>query len=1201
MTRGARGRVGWVGLLLGLWPLIAPAQVARQEPVELAAAITGRVCRDLNGDGVCAPDEPGLADIRLVLASGREVRTDARGRYHFAQVDARSPDVTGGVHLRPGRQRLRVDPRTLPPGGHAVPEAVTLEIPWAAGVLRDFAVQTRHVPAPPVSLDYEASPPAARVLADGVDFLLAGRAAPRESVTVGGVDAEVDAQGGWRARVRLVPGQNVLALSVLGTDGAVRLFDQRVDVVARDGGWLVVPRAPEPRGALRLPGTLDEPPATGPSSVIAEFPVGTRVRSPQGEVTVGAEGSALLPLVLQPGVNPIHLEVQPPGAAAWWSVTVPRRAVPRNFAVGLLDVEATFAPATGLFRLRGRGSAHGEAHLGDFSLVGELDLKDTDWDVLRGRPLLDALRPEVPRLDRVPDPDLAIAEWGDTSVGLTPNPAESRLRLEVRHERWGRVGLGTYRAVREDGEVGRFHRPLFGPYAELATALGPVRTGVKAYAGGLSDPVRAIASRPAYEELRATGGSLYYLGSAPVAEGSELLRVEWRDGLTGLPLAERHLVRGVDYDIDSAAGRVLLAQPLSFLAGQALLRTEPLTSAPEPVLCVEYAVLSTGAFRDAVGGEAWAEWTGGRVSVAAMRRPSGIARYQLVSGHARQRLGAYTLIGEVARSAGLAVRPESFGVSDDGGLSFLRPEAREVLKGGDAIGLRLRGPGLFGQGSVDVALRRRTEGFSDTAHADTQDCLQASLRAVQPWGPWRLTLLGDERRSADPRWPFGDRPFESRTLGAGLDYTHGRWGAGVEVRGARLLAASAPDAEETLSGARASAGLHGHLRLDERWRVSLSHRQALARWGAGPGQVDDTFSAAGVDLTLREAVVGVRGGWGPTLGPLAWVQGQWKRGEDTYYGGYSVDVDGPNLGASRAVSGASTTLDGHTNVYVEDTASHDTQAVRLARAVGFQRTVFGAMKLGARYERGVRNVLGERDPLARDVAGVSGQLVFERLRASGHVEWRFDRGTPGRGSSAPVDRRQRVTMLALEALLREDLSLSGRLNHADTFEREAGRTEARLLEGFAALSWRPGPWVLVARYGLTRELQPGERAVFGERAQRIISLLPAVHLGGRFDLAAGVHVSRSNQGRVAIWVVTGSLRPSLRVVGGLEVAVEGAVRSVATDNESLGSLRGEVAYRVDERLRVATGYTLLGFTGTGLPQRTPHDSDRLYLRAELAY
>ncbi|ATB34376.1 flagellar motor protein [Melittangium boletus] len=1193
---------GWLlgaVVLVGL-PGAAHAQLARQEPVELAAAITGRVCRDLDGDGRCAPDEPGLADIRLVLASGREVRTDARGRYHFAQVDARSPDATGGVHLRPGRQRLRVDARTLPPDSHAVPEAVTLDIPWASGVLRDFAVQTRSAPPPALTLGYDASPPAARVLPDGVDFLLAGRAAPREEVTVAGVAAEVDAEGAWRARVRLVPGENALALSVLGTDGALRLFRQRVDVVSREGGWLVVPRAPEPRGTLRLPGNQDTPPATGPSSAIAEFPVGTRVRSPRGEVTVGAEGSALLPLLLVPGSNSITLEVQPPGEPVW-SVTVPREAVSRDFAVGLLDVEATLSPATGNFRLRGRGSAHGEAHLGPFSVVGELDLRDTDWDTLRGRPPLDALRPQVPRLDRVPDPDLAIPEWGDTSVGLTPNPTESRLRLEARHERLGRVGLGTYRAVREDGEVGRYHRPLFGPYAELAAELGRVRAGVKAYAGGLSDPLRAIASMPAYEELRATGGSLYYLGASPMAEGSELVRVELRDGLTGLPLAERHLVRGRDYDIDYVAGRILLAKPLSFLAGEPLLRTEPLTASPEPVLCVEYAVLRSGSPADAVGGEAWAEWKGGRVSVAAVREPSGGKAYQLLSGNARTRLGAYTLLAEVARSEGSAVLPESFGVSDDGGLSFLRPDARGRMDGGDALGLRLRGPGLFGQGSVDAAFRRRTAGFSDNAHADTQDFLQVSLRAVQPWGPWRLTLLGDERRSADPRVPFASVPFEARTLGVGLDYTRERWGAGVEMRATRLLATEVPGTGEPLAGGRASLGLHGHYQLNERLRLLASHRQALGVWGQGPGEVDDTFSAAGADVTLAEAVVGVRGGWGPTLGPLAWVQGHWKRGEDIYYGGYSVDVDGPDFGAGRAVSGASTSLGDGTSVFVEDVASHDTQAVRLARAVGFQRTVFGAMTLGARYERGVRNVLGERDPLRRDVAGVSGQLVLERLRVNGHVELRFDRGTPGRGSSTPVDRVQAVTMLSAEAVLREDLSVSGRLNHGGTYEGAAHRLEARLLEGYAALAWRPGPFMLVARYGVTRELLPGERSVFGERAQQIISLLPAVHLTERFDLAAGMHVSRSNRGAVAIWVVTGSLRPSMRVVGGLEVAVEGAARSVSTDDESLGSLRGEVAYRVNERLRVAAGYTLLGFTGTGLPQETQNASDRLYLRAELAY
>lgn len=1191
----------WVLLGLCLLPGAVRAQLARTDAPELAAAITGRVCRDVDGDGRCAPGEPGVAGIRLVLATGREVRTDASGRYHFAEVDARAPDSTGGVHLRPGRQRLRVDVRTLPPESEAFPEAVTLEVPWAAVVLQDFVVRTRPEPLPSLSIGYEASPPSAAVVPGGVEFLVAGHASPGDEVRVGTTPAEVDARGDWRARVRLVPGENVLSISDLGAQGILLLFHQRIDVVPREGGLLVIPREPEPAGSLRLPGSKDDPAASGVSSLSAEFPPGTRVRSPRGEVTVGAEGSVRVPLVLAPGSNLVALEVQPPGESAR-TVTVQVGAVPRPFAVGLLDVEATLSPSTGDFRLRGRGSAHGEARLGEFSLSGELDLRDTDVDTLRGRPVADWLRPRIPRLERAPDPDLAVAEWGDESVGLTPNATESRLRLEVRHERFGRVGLGTYRVQQAEGEVGRYHRPLFGPFAELAAELGRLRAGVKAFAGGLADPTRALSALPAYEELRATGGSLYYLGSAPVAEGSELVRVEVRDGVTGLPLAERHLIRGRDYEIDYAAGRVLLARPLSFIAGAPLLRTEPLTAAPEPVLTVQYAVLQSASLTDSAGGEAWAEWKDGRVSVSAVREQRDGAPYQLLSAHARTTLGGYTLLAEVARSQGSAMLPELFGVSDDGGLSFLRPDEAGVASGGDALGLRLRGPGLFGQGSVDAAWRRRTAGFSDGTHADTRFFRQASLRAVQPLGPWRLTLLGDERLSADPRLPFSDEPLEARTLGLGFGYEQERWGVGVEVRDARLRASEVPGEGALLEGGRTSAGLRGHYVVNDWLRLSASHRQALVLRGAGPGRVDDTFSSAGVDVKVGdEAMLGVRGGWGPKLGPLAWLSGTWQRGQDVYYGGYSVDVDGPDFGASRAVSGASTQLADGTSLFVEDVASHDGNAVRLARAVGFQQTVFGALNVGARYERGVRGVLDVPSTLRRDVASLSGQLVLERFRADGRLELLFASGTPERGSTAPVDRLQAVMALAAEAVLREDLSLSGRMNYGRTVRQDSGETEARLLEGYAALAWRPGPFLLVARYGLSRELLPGERAVFGERGQQIFSLLPAVRLADRFALAAGLHVGLSNSGDHAIWVLTGSLRPSVRVVGGLEVAVEVAGRSVAPEDESLGSVRGEVAYRVDDRLRVAAGYTLLGFTGTGLPEETQNGSDRLYVRAELAY
>ncbi|PTL85246.1 flagellar motor protein [Vitiosangium sp. GDMCC 1.1324] len=1194
-------RAAWA-LLLCLLPGVARAQLARAESPELAAAIAGRVCQDLDGDGRCAPEEPGLADIRLVLATGREVRTDASGRYHFAGVDARSPDVTGGVHLRPGRQRLRLDPRTLPPDSEARPAAVTVEVPWAAVVLQDFAVRTRAEPLPSLSLAYDKTPPAAAVVPGGVEFLVAGHASPGDEVRVGTVPAEVDERGDWRARVRLAPGENVLSVVVFGAAGTLRLFRQRIDVVSRDGGLLVIPREPEPVGVLRLPGSKGEPPASGSSSLSAEFPAGTRVRSPQGEVTVGPEGSALVPLVLVPGRNVVALEVQPPREPAQ-TVTVQLEAVSRALAVGLLDVEATISPFTGDFRLRGRGAAHGEARLGAFSLIGELDLRDVDVDSLRGRPAADWLRPRIPRLDRAPDPDFAIPEWGDESVGLTPNPAEGRLRLEVRHEQLGRVGLGTYRAYQSEGEVGRYHRPLFGPFAELAAELGRVRAGVKAFAGGLADPTRTLSALPAYEELRGTGGSLYYLGSAPVAEGSELLRVELRDGVTGLPLAERHLIRGRDYEIDYTAGRVLLARPLSFIAGEPLLRTEPLTAAPEPVLTVQYAVLQSASPADSAGGEAWAEWKEGRVSVSAVREQRQGAPYLLFSGHARTTLAGYTLMAEVARSRGLAVTSALlFGVSDDGGLSFLRPNEELDARGGDALGLRLRGPGLFGKGSVDAAFRRRTAGFSDGTHVDTLSFRQASLRVVQPLGPWRLTLLGDDRLSADPRLPFSNEPLEARTLGLGFGYERDRWGVGVELRDASLRASEVPGEGPLLEGGRTSAGLQGHYVVNDWLRVSAGHRQALVLRGEGPGRVDDTFSSAGVDVRVDDdAVVGVRGGWGPRLGPLAWLQGTWHRGQDVYYGSYSVDVDGPDFGASRAVSGASTALADGTSLFVEDVASHDANSVRLSRAVGFQQTLFGSFNVGARYERGVRGVLDAPTTLRRDVASLSGQLILARFRADGRVEMRFDRGTPVRGSLEPVDRLQAVMTLAAEAVLREDLSISGRMNYGRTYQRQSREAEARLLEGYAALAWRPGPFLVVARYGLTRELVPGERSVFGERVQQIISLLPAVRLGDRFALAAGLHVGRSNGGADAIWVFTGSLRPSVRVVGGLEVAVEAVGRSVAPENESLGSLRGEVAYRVDERMRVAAGYTLLGFTGPGLPEEAQNGSDRLYLRAELAY
>ena len=1197
----ARSSVGCFAIAVLLLSAAASAQTLSSDLPTQASTIAGRVCQDVDGDGRCSPDEPGVVSVRLVLATGREVRTDAAGRYHLTGVDSRLPDLTDGLHLRPGRHLLKVDPRSLPPSSQVSPKAATVEVSWGSVVLQDFAVRITTAPAPASTATGPGRPPEARVAPGGLRFLITGQAAPGDRIRAGDVDATVDPSGAWQAMVPLQPGENVVPLTTTASGGAVSFFHQRFDVLRRGkSGWLVIPREVKRLGALHGLASDGAPLPTGEARLSVEAPPGTRVRSPEGEVVVGPEGRVGLPVRLVTGRNAVPLSLQPPGQPAS-TVTVSLEARAQPFAVGLLDLEASIAPAGGGFRLRGRGAAHGEAQVGPLQLVGELDLRDTDLRQLKDAPAADWLRPRVPeRFDRWRDPDLSPAEWGDASVSLTPNPAEGRLRLEARHEQYGRAGFGTYRALQQDREVGRYHRPLFGPFAELQKQVGELRVGVDVFAGGLVDPTRGLAATPAHEELRATGGSLYYLGGGTVAEGSELVRVEVRDGVTGLPLGEQHLIRGRDYDIDYLAGRILLARPLSMLTGTSLLRTEALTQAPEPVLVVDYAVLHSGDPRDTVGGEAWARWRDSSVGLAAVRERRMGTPFQLLSGRGQTRVGAYSLLAEAATSRGLAVEPGVFGVSDDGGLSFLRPVGPRDDRGG-AVGLRISGPGPLGHGgSVDAAWRERSRGFSDGAHLEASRFRQLSLRVTQPVGPLRFTLLGDERRSADPRLPFEDAPFAARTLGVAAGYEQGAWGVRVELRDGWLRATDVPGVGPLREGGRTSAGVAGHLTVAPGVVVSAGHRQRLHERGSGPGSWNDTFTSAGVDVALGpDASVGVKGGWGPQLGPQAWLDARMRRGPEVFYGGYSVDVDGPDHGAGRAVTGARTEVGDGTTVFVEDVSAHDATSLRLARAVGFQQVLLDGFGVGARYERGVRHPLDLDGDLTRDVASVSAQWLRVRVRAEVRAEVRHEEGTPARGPAVPVDRTQVVLALAAEAQLVRDVTASGRLDFAHT--AGLGGLEARFAEGFAALAWRPGPWLVVARYGLTRELSPGIRGAFGDRRLHTLSLMPAVRVGDRLSVAAGLHAGRASLGPSSQWVWTGTLRPSVRVVGGLEVGVEAARRTSATDGQGLDALRAEVAYRLDERLRVALGYTVLGFSGLGLGAESVDAPDRLYLRAEVAY
>lgn len=1181
--------------LVALWLAAAPGPGVPTRAPELEGAIAGRVCEDVNADGRCGAGEPGVANVRVVLETGDEARTDLAGRYHFDRLEARTPDASEGGRLLFGRHRIAVDPRTVYGGATVAPASVTVEIPMGGLVEQDFTLRGPPRQTSTVQRAPKAAPRGELTAPDHFRFLLTGKVAPTAQVRVAGAPAEVDSGGVFRAWVELVPGAQEVRFSVTSADGTQHLYRQRVDAIRRPGGVLIVPREAISVAAVRLPGGRGETVASGATSVRVEGAPGTVVASPDGVARIGESGVAQVPVTLASGANEVALTVSPPdGTPRRYGLSV--QAAPKVFAVGLLDLVGTYDPDRSGFRLTGRGAAHAEASAFGWDFSGELVLDDRDVHQADRLGLSLWSHPRFPeRAQRALDPELYPMEWNDDSLTLSPNVSGGRLRVTARNDAFGFAQLGTYEATLGGGEVGVYRRALFGPALELAPKRWPVDVRLKAFDGsGLFDPTRGLATTPVHEELTSTGGSLFYLRSGAISEGSEVVRVVTVDGVSRTPLAERHLVRGRDYEIDYAAGRILLARPLGLWVRGAFLGTLPPSHGLEPVLVVDASrLLLAGSVAKPVGGEAKASFAGVSLSVGGVKE-RGAADYSLVRAGLTAPLGPLTLVAEAAASSGLHFLDGDFALSEDGGLSYRSPSLGGTS--GKALTLRLTGPGLDETGRVDLSFRRRTAGFTDAWHQDARGLHDLSLHLEQPVGPVQVALVADDFKGPDPRPALLDQELETRTVGGSVGGAIGRLSARVEARDTRLTAITS-EAPDALTGGRTSVGLDLGYRLSDRWSLTAGHLQAVNRWGAGLGRVDDTFSSVGARYEAGTTSGELRGGWGPALGFQLLGGGQLRRGDDTYYGGYSVDVDGPDFGTQRAVSGVSTRVGDGSTLFTEDVAAHDATSLRLSRAVGVTESLARGLTVTARFERGYRTPLDVYEPLAREGAGVGLEWVTPRVKAAIRAELRKDHGTTSfsPGVAARVDRTQRVLGGAIQAQLLESLRASARFNYADTYASDV--REARFLEGTAGLTWRTDPGIWLLQYSVTRELSPPPRA-FGERTLQVVSLLPA-YTFGRFSLAAGAHLGLSEDGDAHATVLSGSVRPGLRVWRGVEVALEAARRTADLGGGGLTALRGELGYRLGAHALIAAGYTFFGYSGLGLSPTPDGSQDRLYLRAEL--
>ncbi|ACY12665.1 hypothetical protein Hoch_0023 [Haliangium ochraceum DSM 14365] len=329
------------------------------------------------------------------------------------------------------------------------------------------------------------------------------------------------------------------------------------------------------------------------------------------------------------------------------------------------------------------------------------------------------------------DPRSSAPVYGDSATEV--RDVNTRGKIYVRAETDGmRAAYGSVHTDLEGRSLFRYERTIQGAVVQVDHRGEVVRLEGRAFAteelGGLAQAVLWY---------RATGGSLYYLRHGHVLEGSERVRVVVRDARSGLTRSERVLVRGDDYRVDYAGGRLMLTDPLpsnersSWVVDAAGVGTAPLTGNPVFVE-VRYEHAEPGASDESAAG------VYGRVTLGQPDRHVAVGAG--VVGEQRAGAGYHLWGTDLALQAGArsrvslevaGSRRQAAGgfLSVDGGLGFLRlgdDDDDDALGLGDAGAQRgrawrmiqdwhlgdLLGPGWAERTRVELYAQNVEHGFS---------------------------------------------------------------------------------------------------------------------------------------------------------------------------------------------------------------------------------------------------------------------------------------------------------------------------------------------------------------------------------------------------------------------------------------------------------------------------------------------------------
>ena len=313
------------------------------------------------------------------------------------------------------------------------------------------------------------------------------------------------------------------------------------------------------------------------------------------------------------------------------------------------------------------------------------------------------------------DPDKYYPVYGDSSsVNYDATNTQGPLYLLVEWDK-SSVSWGNYDTAFTDTEFAAFSRTLYGGKVHLEsvsqTKFGEPKTKLIVF--------RARAKqKAAHNEFIGTGGSLYYLKNKDAIEGSDKVKIEVRDKITGLVLASQEMEEGVDYEIDYSNGRLIFWQPVSYIVESDSIISAHLLDGNPVYVVVDYEYETKDKYDEAAVGARLQKSLSDYLTIGGtyVKEEQLDKNYELKGADTILHLGKdITLTGEYAES-----ESESMGsfISTDGGLSFTELPTADLDKG-KAYGLKGEAR-LFDRLGLSGYYKQIQKGFSSASTISQQ-------------------------------------------------------------------------------------------------------------------------------------------------------------------------------------------------------------------------------------------------------------------------------------------------------------------------------------------------------------------------------------------------------------------------------------------------------------------------------------------------